>query len=229
MVRTELAVLGANALFNPWILLRSGLEHRELGRGLHEQTGVDVFVDLHDMEAFGGSTSITGHLYALYLGERRRERAGVLIEAWNVPTLRLEQGRWRHRVKLKAVIEDVRGESRVDVDPDDPSRPRVRHAGPSAWTRRAIDGLESDLAPVFDALPVERVRIGAPLPTEAHAIGSTPMGDDPATSVLDRDLVHHRVRNLVVLGSGAFPCATPANPTLTICALSLRAAESLVS
>ncbi|MCB9617712.1 MAG: GMC family oxidoreductase [Sandaracinus sp.] len=51
------------------------------------------------------------------------------------------------------------------------------------------------------------------------------MGHDPESSVIDRDLVHHRVRNLFVLGAGAFPCATPANPTLTLAALSLRAAE----
>jgi choline dehydrogenase-like flavoprotein len=228
-VRAELVALGANAIFNPWILLRSGLEHPELGVGLHEQVGVDVIVDLNGMDAFGGSTSITGHLYALYLGERRRDRAGALIEVWNVPMLRLEAGKYRQRVKLKAVIEDTRGGSRVDVDPNDPSRPRVRHAGPSEWTRRAIARLEDDLQPVLDALPVERVRIGEPLPTEAHAIGSTPMGNDPTTSVIDRNLVHHRVRNLVVLGSGAFPCATPANPTLTLAALSLRAAEAMLA
>ncbi|MCB9611619.1 MAG: GMC family oxidoreductase [Sandaracinus sp.] len=225
LVRGELVAIGANAIFNPWILARSGLDHPELGRGLHEQVGIDVIVDLHDMDAFGGSTSITGHLYALYLGERRRDRAGALIEVWNVPMLRMEPGRYRHRVKLKAVIEDVRGEGRVDVNPDDPSRPRVRHGGRSAWTERAIARLEDDLQPVFDALPVERVRIGEPLPTEAHAVGSTPMGHDPETSVIDRDLVHHRVRNLFVLGAGAFPCATPANPTLTLAALSLRAAQ----
>jgi choline dehydrogenase-like flavoprotein len=228
-VRAELVALGANAIFNPWILLRSGLEHPELGVGLHEQVGVDVIVDLNGMDAFGGSTSITGHLYSLYLGERRRDRAGALIEVWNVPMLRLEAGKYRQRVKLKAVIEDTRGGSRVDVDPNDPSRPRVRHAGPSEWTRRAIARLEDDLQPVLDALPVERVRIGEPLPTEAHAIGSTPMGNDPASSVIDRNLVHHRVRNLVVLGSGAFPCATPANPTLTLAALSLRAAEAMLA
>lgn len=228
LVRAELVALGANAIFNPWILLRSGLDHPELGVGLHEQVGVDVIVDLNGMDAFGGSTSITGHLYSLYLGERRRDRAGALIEVWNVPMLRLEAGKYRQRVKLKAVIEDTRGLSRVDVDPNDPSRPRVRHAGPSEWTRRAIARLEDDLQPVFDALPVERVKIGEPLATEAHAIGSTPMGNDPATSVIDRNLVHHRVRNLAVLGSGAFPCATPANPTLTLAALSLRAAEAML-
>ena len=55
------------------------------------------------------------------------------------------------------------------------------------------------------------------------------MGDDPRTSVADGALVHHRVRNLVVLGSGTFPTAPPVDPTLTLCALSLRSANLLLS
>ncbi len=54
-------------------------------------------------------------------------------------------------------------------------------------------------------------------------------GYDPADSVIDADLLHHRVRNLAVLGSGAFPTGSPANPTLTLCALSLRCAERLTT
>ncbi|MBX3249569.1 MAG: GMC family oxidoreductase [Myxococcales bacterium] len=228
VARAGHVALGANALFNPWLLLRSGLAHPELGVGLHEQVGVEVRVDLDGLEAFGGGTSITGHLYSLYLGERRRDRAGALIEVWNVPELRMEPGRWRERVKLKVIFEDERRpESRVALDPDDDARPRVTYAGPSDWTRRGIDALEQDLAPVLAALPVERHLIGPPLATEAHAIGTTPMGDDPETSVLDARLVYRGVENLQVLGSGAFPCATPANPTLTLAALSLRAAAEV--
>ncbi len=58
-------------------------------------------------------------------------------------------------------------------------------------------------------LPVESVTISNPVPQEGHIIGTTVMGDDPATSVLDRNLVYHGVPNLVVLGSGAFPLRLP--------------------
>jgi len=56
---------------------------------------------------------------------------------------------------------------------------------------------------------------------------TTPMGLDPATSVVDADLRHHRVRNLLVLGASVFPTCPPANPTLTLSALSTRAARRL--
>jgi choline dehydrogenase-like flavoprotein len=53
------------------------------------------------------------------------------------------------------------------------------------------------------------------------------MGTDPARSLIDRNLIHHQIRNLVVLGAGAFPTATPILPTLTVSALSLWAADGL--
>jgi hypothetical protein len=42
------------------------------------------------------------------------------------------------------------------------------------------------------------------------------MGNDPTRSVLDPDLVLQKGRNVAVLGSGAFPTSSPANPTLTL-------------
>ena len=54
------------------------------------------------------------------------------------------------------------------------------------------------------------------------------MGRDPATSIVDGHLVHHQLRNLLVLGASSFPTASPAYPTLTVSALSLRAADHLL-
>ena len=59
--------------------------------------------------------------------------------------------------------------------------------------------------------------------------GTVVMGADPATSIVDGHLVHHQYRNLLVLGASAFPTASPAYPTLTVSALSLWAADHLLS
>jgi choline dehydrogenase-like flavoprotein len=51
------------------------------------------------------------------------------------------------------------------------------------------------------------------------------MGADPKSSVVDRELRSHDHRNLFIVGAAVFPTSATANPTLTIAALSLRAAD----
>jgi glucose dehydrogenase len=60
-----------------------------------------------------------------------------------------------------------------------------------------------------------------------HIIGTARMGSDPTSSVVDRDLRSHDHPNLFILGSAIFPTSATANPTLTIAALSLRAADQV--
>jgi choline dehydrogenase-like flavoprotein len=229
--RADLLALGANALFNPFLLLRSGLTDGMAGQGLVEQVSVNVEVDLAGVDNFQGSTSITGLGYMLYPGERRRDRAAALMESWNVPVLRDLRGKWRQRLRLKFIYEDLpQPQNRVAIG-SDPVKPEIHYVRRSDYAQRGIDNLESDLPRVLAALPVETYRIIQPTAdsTEGHILGTTPMGDNPETSVVDRQLIHHRVRNLLVLGGSVFPTISPSNPTLTICALSLRAADTLLA
>jgi choline dehydrogenase-like flavoprotein len=62
-----------------------------------------------------------------------------------------------------------------------------------------------------------------------HIMGTCRMGDDPGLSVVDRDCRCHEHRNLFLLGSSVFPSVGTANPTLTIAALALRAADTIAS
>jgi len=229
VARGELIALAANGLFNPHILLRSGLEHPALGRGLTEQTGLHAHVLLEGVNNFGGSTSLTGHGYMLYAGPHRARRAGALLETSNIPHLRPQRGRWLQYLRVKAIFEDLRrDDNRVAVSAEDPTRPEVHYAGRSAYTTEAIGALRSDLERALAPLPISRLKLDPrPNDTESHIIGTTVMGTDPARSVVDADLRHHRLRNVVVLGSSVFPTAAPANPTLTITALALRAARRL--
>jgi choline dehydrogenase-like flavoprotein len=61
-----------------------------------------------------------------------------------------------------------------------------------------------------------------------HIIGTYRMGDDPKTSVVDSWQRSHDHPNLYLVGSGTFPTAGTANPTLTLSALALRTADSIV-
>lgn len=230
-VDAELIVLGANALFNPILLDRSSLHHPLLGKGLHEQVGLLAEVHLEGVESFQGSTSVTGHSYLLYDDDsRRREMAACLVETWNVGKLRLEPGKWLQVLPIRMVFEDLPEErNRVIDDPAEPYRPTFHYEGHSNYTARAIAQAGSDLERLMSPLPVEKIEIKSELEaTESHILGTVPMGEDPKNSIVDSLGVHHSVRNLVVLGGSMFPTSSPANPTLTISALALRAADLMV-
>jgi gluconate 2-dehydrogenase alpha chain len=62
----------------------------------------------------------------------------------------------------------------------------------------------------------------------SHDLGGCRMGDDPGVSVVDGDLRVHDTPGLYVFGGAAFPSCPGINPTLTIWAVCLRAAERLV-
>lgn len=236
MVEGDLIVLGANAIFNPFILLQSNLHHPLLGKRLHEQRSIDVIVDLDGVDNYQGSTSITGHGYMLYNGEHRSQHAACLIESFNVPfaigqpALRAERGKWRQRMILKFIFEDLPNEeNHVKVNADNPALPETTYLGFSDYTRRGIDTLPDALPKLLNPLPVEQFMISQePNRTESHILGTTLMGNDPSDSIVDRYLVHHQVRNLVVLGASVFPTGAPANPTLTLSALSLWSANHLL-
>jgi choline dehydrogenase-like flavoprotein len=60
-----------------------------------------------------------------------------------------------------------------------------------------------------------------------HHIGTTRMGVDPRSSVVNADCRVHGVENLYIAGSSVFPTSGQANPTLTLVALSLRLGKHL--
>ena len=61
-----------------------------------------------------------------------------------------------------------------------------------------------------------------------HIMGTTRMGQNPSSSVVDTDGRVHGYHNLFVAGSSVFPSGGGyANPTLTIVALALRLADTL--
>jgi choline dehydrogenase-like flavoprotein len=60
-----------------------------------------------------------------------------------------------------------------------------------------------------------------------HQVGTTRMGTNPETSVVDTNLRVHGIPNLFVVSSGVFPTSGQANSTFLAVALALRLAEHL--
>jgi choline dehydrogenase-like flavoprotein len=61
----------------------------------------------------------------------------------------------------------------------------------------------------------------------SHHMGTTRMGTDPRTSVVDADCRVHGVDNLFIGSSAVFPTGGASNPTFTMLALCLRMADGL--
>ena len=61
-----------------------------------------------------------------------------------------------------------------------------------------------------------------------HSVGTYRMGNSPQDSVVNSNLQSHDHSNLFLLGSGVFPTVATGNPTLTIAALTFRAARALL-
>ena len=61
----------------------------------------------------------------------------------------------------------------------------------------------------------------------AHLLGTARMGNDPRTSVIDRDHRTHDVRNLFICDGSSMVTSGRGQPTMTIMALAFRAGERI--
>lgn len=224
-VQGDVVALGANALFNANLLLNSDDTHPLTGKGLSEQFGMDVIVNLDSLANVGGTTWVNANGYMLYDGDHRREYAACLMESNNAPYIRVDRGKWRNLITYRMVFEDLPEERNYVARGKDPLIPVVRFEGISDYTRKAVAQMKKKLPELLSCLPVESIEYMEPFKTEAHIIGTTRMHNNPDLGVTDKYLMHHRYRNLFVLGSGSFTTVTPNNPTLTLSALSLYTAD----
>ena len=97
---------------------------------------------------------------------------------------------------------------------------------PDELRRRAQvmgDRFKTAIEPLFDVRPVQPVgALGG-----THVCGTCRFGDDPRTSVLDRDNRAHDLDNLYILDASFFPSSGGINPSLTVVANSLRATDKI--
>jgi hypothetical protein len=229
-VKGDLVALACNAIQTPFIMMRSGLHHQVLGRYLHEKRIVQVEVLLDGLNHFDGGTAATGINVSFLDGPHRRDAAGAVIfilNSWR-DNLRPEYGRWRQVLPLEIFVEDLPLETNRVFD-DGGAFPAVTHASRSDYCSRGVDRVLAGLPAFLAPLPVEKIRRVDDALTGSHVQGTARMGRDQAQSIVDGDLVHHQVRNLLVLGTAVFPSCGVVNPSLTAAALSLRAAARLAA
>lgn len=226
-VNADLIALGANAIFNAHILLAAGDENYYTGRGLADQRGTFATFYFDSLDNWGGSSSITANGYMFYDGLFRKDYSGCIIESFNEPIIRSEAGKWRKLAKFKFIFEDLPGDNNRVVLSNDPMRPKLEYQGHGDYVNKAMQHLEENINKTFSFLPIEKIEMDKYFQkSEFHICSTTRMGNSVDNSVVDKNLIHHKYRNVFVLGSGAFPTITPANPTITLSALSLMAANN---
>ena len=130
--------------------------------------------------------------------------------------------------------EDLPEESnRITLDPeitDSDGLPAVRvEYRVSENSRRMLDFNTARAVEAAEAAGAASVNTSPIWPTGiSHILGTTRMGGDPASSVVDRWCRAHDVPNLYIVDGGVFVTAGAANPTATIMANTLRAVERMI-
>jgi choline dehydrogenase-like flavoprotein len=126
------------------------------------------------------------------------------------------------------IIEDFPyAHNRVLLDSDDPDRLSFKYAIAAELHERR----KKYRSIVRKALKGHRTVFLSPQPdlNLAHSCGTLRFGDDPETSVLDRDCRLHDVRNLYVTDSSFMPSSLGINPSLTIAANALRVGDHILA
>ncbi len=153
-------------------------------------------------------------------------------DEWGDPLLDSLRDAYGHSVAMGGIVgQEPRPENRVALDEstvDDHGNP----VPDIQWslgdrTRRSLSRANDIQHAVLDELGAEVAWTVGPGDTGPayHHMGTTRMGRDPSESVVNPRLRTHDLPNLTVASSSVFVTAGAMNPTLTIAALALKAAE----
>jgi len=131
------------------------------------------------------------------------------------------------RLILTAIMEDVPyEENQIRPSPSGTGieiRYRIR-----PYDRRRIKLFRDKVKSLLRPYPYTIVKNAENTERLAHACGTCRFGDDPATSVLDRNNRAHDLDNLYVVDTSFFPTGSGINPSLTVAANALRVADEIV-
>lgn len=258
-VRARHYALGAGALVTPCLLLSSrspgwpdGLANRSglVGRNLMRH-GVDLYLVF--TRARGDPRSKEIGLSDFYVGAGEKlgtlqsfgalppasmlateviadasaalPFAGVVAKAMRPLLERGLAALFRRGVLLAGIMEDLPyPDNRIEAG-DPPRVHYVLREPDRARLRLFRQGIARALKP-YRFLPLRQAEKNRML---AHVCGTCRFGDDPASSVLDRNNRAHGVANLYVVDASFFPSSGGTNPALTIAANALRVAEHMLT
>lgn len=147
------------------------------------------------------------------------------------PLLRIVAGvgafLFRKAAVYATILEDLPyHENRVELDPSSPNGMRFEYTRKDELMER-IRYFRRVLRKVVGSRHWMVVLSGKNNLNYGHPCGTCRFGDDPRTSVLDRNNRVHDVENLYVVDASFFPSSGRNNPSLTIAANALRVGEAI--
>lgn len=122
---------------------------------------------------------------------------------------------WENRVEAMAPSAD--GRERIAV-----------HYRISQYDAKRLAAFRKMVSKALFPFLVFRIPASQSVKLLAHACGTARFGDDPATSVLNKNNRAHSINNLYVVDASFFPSSGGVNPSLTLAANSLRVADHLM-
>ena len=172
-------------------------------------------------------------------GVRERGLSGPALRAWLARRI-------PRQLRLGFLLEQLPSpHNRVTLDRRTDAlglpRPRLRY-DVDDYTRRGMAAARACASQVFSLLGAEEATAYAPTDPgyvtyagegytyhgSGHTVGTHRMGTDPARSVVDDRQRSWDHENLYVVGAGSAPTIATSNPTLTLAAMALRSADSVL-
>jgi choline dehydrogenase-like flavoprotein len=181
--------------------------------------------------------------------KNRHERAATKLEFHNFggPTpygIATSSGNWGkslaeevrqsfgHDISVEAAIEQLPDPGNaVSLDPDlrdyfGYAAPRITYSF-SAYEKNSLKAAKTLAEEILAAADAKLSEAEVSHGFAGHLMGTCRMGNDPGTSVVDRDLRAHEVSNLYIVGGSVFVTGSSLQPSLTMAALAIRAAEHI--
>ncbi|MEQ1662365.1 MAG: GMC family oxidoreductase [Thiobacillus sp.] len=243
----RLLLMSANEHFPAGLANRSG----QVGRNFMDHPGLLMQLRLPEavFSGRGPNSTLYGSKHAA--GTHRRHQPAWILSTQNSLDLHeltrtaLTEGhmppqldqiirtRAAHSFLLDTQIEQLPDpDNRITLDwkqRDSAGLPRIQlHYRYNAYEQAGFVHVRAQFEKMAVALNAQSHEILGPF-SHHHLMGTARMGSDPSQSVTDLDGRTHDHNNLFILGSAVFPTGGTANPTLTIAALSLRAARAILA
>ncbi len=253
-LKAKTYVIAGHALETPKLLMMNGLANSsgQLGQNLMVHPGFASLFEVDEPIWQGRGQYNHAIIVNWRSGDHRKESAAFTMSPWNVNnttaiTNELLKNKLigtdldraipetvAHTVMMLSILEDLPERSnRITLNPnwkDSLGLPGLNmHYRVSDYVKACVPNIHANSANIAQAMGVTKTVVNQYYVTHGHLMGTVMMGDDPSSSVVDRNLRTHDHENLFLVTTGVFPTSTATNPTLTGYAMAIRAGHYLAS